>query len=291
MSSLKVKDIKNINGKWLKHYDSNHKYELFEIDNIIANKYSSKQLIQILNLKECGKTLLLDGHFQITDSTNKPYHELLVIISAAFLQKDKPDFLIMGGGDGVALAHLFKLNPSINVELVEYDKEVLELSKVHLKEWNNEILESNFGNIIVKDAIEYLKNSSGIEYDTIIGDITPPHSGCNSKFWSKEFLKLLKSRLNNNGNIVLLGEHSDIKSSLNTEFIKLAQDEFKCTMPLINVYTGSCIFYLTDKEVDIKSFTNEILKIKPISFNTISIESIKSAIYSGMVLVDKLSFS
>lgn len=285
MNPFNNKTSNNIIGKFLKHYDTPGKYEMFEISEIIVEKSSPKQLIQILNLKDEGKSFLLNEHFQITEASNNPYHEFLIMISVVFISNKKPKFLISGGGDGVALSRLRMFNSNSKIDLVEYDDEVIKTAKNFLSDWNNDIFNCGFGNIIIEDSIEFVKNYSGVKYDSIICDLTPPHSGCNPAFWTSEFLKCLKNILVPYGNLAMLGDHINIKSDHNVDFLFKSKELFNTVFPLINPFTGSCIFFLSDRKSSLDSLVEEMLRIKPSNFSSISKDSILSAIYTGKALL------
>jgi len=282
---MKKDKINNIRNSWLEHSDTQNKKELFRISNVYVNKHSERQLIQVLELAECGKTFLLDGHFQITDFSCNPYHEFLATISCTFLKRNPNKILICGGGDGVTLSKLYKIQPSSFVDLVEYDQEVIETSKKYLYDWNDSIFEKSYGEIIIGDALTFIDGCDNKTYDSIICDITPPHSGCNPKFWTKDFLNKLIEKLKGEGNIVMLGDNIDIKSTINSEFMKIAKELFQTTMPIINPFTGTSLFFLCDRKIDINGFIEEVLYSCPDSFENISIDSLNAAIYLGKILI------
>lgn len=163
--------------------------------NLIYEKKSSYQLIQIYDTEIFGKVLVLDGAVQTTEKDQQYYHEM--IVDLPFLLKGRCErALIIGGGDGGALHAVL----SYNVEeawLVELDEEVIEASRNYLAEISKGAFDDRRSKIVVMDGYEFLKQKEGY-FDIIIVD-SPDPIGEAEKLYSQAFYAQLKKALRPDG--------------------------------------------------------------------------------------------
>ncbi|MDD4955151.1 MAG: fused MFS/spermidine synthase, partial [Candidatus Omnitrophica bacterium] len=156
-----------------------------------------------LNVRDTGSDLFfyIDGSLQFAASDEHIYHELLAAASAFIStpRVKKPlNALIMGGGDGLCLREILKVETLKEVTLVDYDKEVLELARTTFSPWNKNSLCDSRVNIQVKDAREYLASTKKI-FDLIIADFTFPSSLDECGLFTSKFFYLVGKRLSQRG--------------------------------------------------------------------------------------------
>ena len=116
--------------------------------------------------------LILDGDTQSSQGDEKIYHETLVhpaMVGAATID----EILILGGGEGATLREALRHPGVKRCTMVDIDGLVVDLSKKYLPEWADGAFENPRANVIVGDALAYLKEDQG-QYGVIISDLTEP---------------------------------------------------------------------------------------------------------------------
>jgi len=130
------------------------------------------QSIAVLRTPVFGKLLVLDGDTQSSQNDEKIYHESLVHPALAAVD-DRADVLILGGGEGATLREVLRHPGVRRCTMVDIDGEVVELSKKYLPEWSAGAFDDPRANVIIGDALAYLKTDPGT-YGVIISDLTEP---------------------------------------------------------------------------------------------------------------------
>ncbi len=187
-------------------------YQSFPIDEIYYEGQTEFQKVAVYRNKEFGRMLILDGIIQTTESDEFVYHEMLTHVP--MLSHHNPqNVLVIGGGDGGILREVLKY-PIKHVDMVEIDREVIELSNKYLPTLNNAgaIYKDARVNLVVADAFKYLKDHKN-NYDVIIVDSTDP-VGPGATLFTPEFFQLCSDSLNAGGvfatqNGVLADKHEE----------------------------------------------------------------------------------
>jgi len=109
----------------------------------------------------------------------------------------------LGGGDGLAVRELLKYDDIKLIHLVDIDPEITRISASlpMLTELNENSLESEKLTVINEDAFSFI-NQPGIAYDRVIIDMPDPHNEAINKLYSKEFYKMIRRRMSDNGLVV-----------------------------------------------------------------------------------------
>ena len=115
---------------WIDENHNNSRYGLK--GKLLVRKKTPFQEIIILETKEYGNALMLDGCWMTSDRDEKYYHECLVHPALSNLSAINK-VLIIGGGDGGTLRECLKYKDITAIDLVEIDEEVINLSKHFLK--------------------------------------------------------------------------------------------------------------------------------------------------------------
>ena len=161
--------------------------------------YSSKsqyQQIDILESYTMGKVMLLDNKLMVTEKDDFYYHESITHPSLSIHPNPKKA-MVIGGGDGGTVREALKYKSIEEVELIEIDEEVINVSKKYFPDIACE-LENPKLKIKVSDAIEYVKNAKESYYDAILCDSTDPE-GFAAGLISKEFYKNASKSLKEDG--------------------------------------------------------------------------------------------
>jgi spermidine synthase len=167
---------------------------------VVYNITDGPQNITLVK-KNSDYMLIINSQIQFTTQSEEIYHEALVM-PAFGSARDPKTCLILGGGDGLAAKQIFKHYPNTEVTLVDFDKNITDLFT------NDPVMaEINEGamkkcTVINDDAYYYVYNDEK-KYDVIICDFPDPDHEIFNKLYSFEFYEQVKTRLNENGAMVV----------------------------------------------------------------------------------------
>jgi len=186
-------------GTFLTSFAEQHLY----YDQVIYTKQTPYQKIVVTqsnNTKE--QRLYIDGHIQFSARDEYRYHESLVHPLMAQTGK-RENILILGGGDGLAAREILKYDDVKLIHLVDIDPEMTRISKEFplLKELNKDSLNHQKLTVFNQDAFTFI-NQYGILYDRVIIDMPDPHNEAINKLYSKEFYKMVKRRMSEDGFVI-----------------------------------------------------------------------------------------
>lgn len=241
---------------------------VFERNRLIVCEQSAYQKIEISDLDILGRVLVLDNIIQLSSLDCDRYHETFAHIPMSCI--DKPvRALILGGGDGILAKELLKY-PGLTIDMVDIDKRVCELSKLHLSDMNENSFESDRLNLYCEDALSFCRQTPE-KYDVIYGDITDPHPDSPSNsLLGKEAITLYKSLLRDGGiltiqtdNVQIAPDHmKKIKVDLGKSF-KLTGDFSIVALTLSSIFSfvwASDVTHVVPKSPIVK--TNWLDKIR-----------------------------
>jgi spermidine synthase len=211
------------NGWFVTEYDNEQLW--IRIRKKIAAKKTRFQDVQILDSYKNGKLLAIDGEVQSAQVDEYIYHEALVH-PALMMHPNPKNVLILGVGEGASVREVLKHKTVKNIVGIEIDNVLVDLVKRHLPEWHQGAFEDERFNLHIADAADVLKERRDL-YDIIISDLTDP--GLDSpanQFYTKEFHRLLRSNLSNEGIMVTQTQsadpgsrwHSAVYNTLKTTF-------------------------------------------------------------------------
>ena len=162
-----------------------------KIKNRLINKKSNFQKIEIFDTLTYGRVLALDGVIQVTEKDEYAYSEMLVHPAMQALAKKAKKILIIGGGDGAVAEEVLKYNYVRKIDLVDIDKEVVDLSKKYFKKINNNSLVNKKLNLFYEDAFKFIDKNQN-SYDLIIAD-RPDPIGAGKSLYKSNFYKKIKN--------------------------------------------------------------------------------------------------
>lgn len=162
--------------------------ELFNVTNKFQN-------VRIIETKEFGNALLIDGIMQGSEKDHEIYdNELLQNLN----HNDK-DILILGGGDGFIADTILKRHPSINsIDIVDIDNDLVENCGKH---FTRQIIFNEKVNFHIQDALIYLKTIVNKKYSAVIFDLTeiPVANDKNIKTFFQNLINLVKPIIQEDG--------------------------------------------------------------------------------------------
>lgn len=208
--------------------------------SLYSNK-SKYQKIEILDSVTMGKVMLLDDKVMISEHDEFYYHESIVH-PALSIHPNPKKIMVIGGGDGGTIREVLKYKTVEEIELVEIDEEVINVSKKYFPETASELNNPKL-KIKLNDAIEYIKNAKESSYDVILCDSTDPE-GFAAGLISKEFYKNVSKALKENGIYIcqsgsLLIQEKEFKTSL--ENIRMAFKYVDGLVSIVPMYPG-CVW-------------------------------------------------
>ncbi|KAF2882482.1 hypothetical protein ILUMI_23707 [Ignelater luminosus] len=172
-----------------------------EVESILHHEKSKYQDILVLETKNHGTTLILDGIIQCTQSDEFAYQEMISFLPLC-AHHDPKSVLIVGGGDGGVAREVSKHPLVKEIIQVEIDEKVIEVSKKYLpfmaKGFSSPKLKLN-----ICDGFEYMRQHKS-QFDVIITDSSDP-IGPAVNLFTETYFKLLKDALKPDGIICSQG--------------------------------------------------------------------------------------
>jgi spermidine synthase len=174
----------------------------YEITRVLARAQTAFQDVEIVETRSFGRALFLDGAPQSAVADEFVYHEALV--HPALVAHPAPRrVLIAGGGEGATLREVLR-HPSVErAVMVDIDGELVDLCREHLAEMHQGAFDDPRADVVIGDALAYLRDSTE-SFDAIVIDLTDPsEDGPIGELYSEAFYRLVASRLAADGIIVL----------------------------------------------------------------------------------------
>jgi len=181
---------------------------LLKVEKVLYQGRTKHQLVDCFHNKIFGKVLFLDKKIQSAQIDEFIFHEALV--HPALLTHSSPKkVLIVGGGEGATLREVLKHNSLERVNMLDIDRELVELCKEYLPEWSRGAFSNTKTKLIFHDARQYIENTRQ-KFDVIISDLTEPlRAGPSVFLFTKEFFIKIFEALHENGIFVLQAGSTD----------------------------------------------------------------------------------
>jgi len=161
---------------------------------VIAEKKTKFQNLKLVNTKEFGKVLLLDGITQVGEKNEFLYHEPMTHLN--LLGIDNPqNILVIGGGDGGIVREVLRHSAVRRIDHVDIDGDVFVFSKKYLPTVAGSAFTSKKTIQIAADGRAWVREHPGL-YDGVIMDMTDPF-GPSRMLYTKEFFAMVKKSFRN----------------------------------------------------------------------------------------------
>ena len=146
----------------------NNTKQAVKVHKKLAEIKSPFQRIQVLDLEDFGKTLLIDGITQVSETDTDLYDEAIT----QELRDEDEQILVLGGGDGFVAGKILEKNPKAQVTIVELDPEVVYCARTYFDQGH--VFDHPRVQLVIGDAMQFLKASAqnGVTYDGIVLDLT-----------------------------------------------------------------------------------------------------------------------
>ncbi len=190
-----------LTGNWFAESVSPDLAVLLRLRSVLFSGATAFQKVEVLDSHVFGRSLVLDGKTQSTESDEFIYHESLVHPAMLFHPQPRSVF-IGGGGEGGTLREALCHRSVESVTMIDLDREVVELCRAHLPNHHQGSFDDPRLTLLHEDARGYLQ-SEGDGFDVIILDLVDPlEEGTAYLLYTDEFYRIAKSRLNPGGVLV-----------------------------------------------------------------------------------------
>lgn len=206
-----------------------------KIENTIHAEQSEFQRIDLIETKQWGKMLVLDGMVMTTDKDEFVYHEMITHL-AMNTHPNPKRVLVVGGGDGGAIREMLKYPTVETAVLAEIDGRVIELSKEYLPEIAGKLDDPRV-DVQVVDGIKYIHDNKN-SFDVILVDSTEPVGPAVGLF-ARDFYQGIFEALKEDGIMVAQSESPWFNSELITRVFK----DIASIYPVTRYYTASIPTY------------------------------------------------
>lgn len=214
---------------WVKEEQTKDLSLSVRISQTLFSKNSDYQNILIVDTPQFGRVLLLDDKFQITERDEFIYHEM--ISHVALSSHPAPSkVLVIGGGDGGTVREVLRHEVVESVELIEIDREVVEVSKRYLPGLSLG-LSADRCKVIIADGVDYIIKEGKDLYDIIIVDSTDPVDHARGLF-TENFYTAAYASLKTDGILVSQTE----SPFLHMDFIAEVNRLLSTIFPIVRLY-------------------------------------------------------
>ena len=166
--------------------------------------------IEIVNKPLWGLTCYMNNSVQSCIKDERIYHESLVIPVLSSVDTPKR-ICIIGGGEGATLREVLKFPGVEEVDMYEWDKEVVHLFRTDYKEWSLGAFDDERVILIYENIFEIMNEKPNKPYDVIIVDLFEPTEE-NYDEWKELLTNLSEKWLSENGSMVMYSGMRNILS-------------------------------------------------------------------------------
>lgn len=206
-----------------------------KVKRTLQSEKTDFQQLDMLETKEWGNMLVLDGMVMTTEKDDFVYHEMISHVPL-FTHPNPKKVLVVGGGDGGVIREVLK-HPSVEkAVLVEIDGKVIEASKQHLPSIAGELTNPRV-EVKVDDGFMHIAKSEA-EYDVIMVDSTEP-VGPAVNLFTKGFYAGIAKALKADGIFVAQSDNPWFKADL----IKQVHQDVSEIFPITKLYTANIPTY------------------------------------------------
>ncbi|MEZ0536091.1 polyamine aminopropyltransferase [Caldicellulosiruptoraceae bacterium PP1] len=201
-----------------------------KVSRTLYTQKTEYQDLAVIDTKQFGRMLVLDGTVQTTVEDEFCYHEL--ISHVALFTHPNPEYVaVIGGGDGGVIREILKHNSVKKAYLIEIDKYVVEASKKYFPEISV-ALDDPRSEVIITDGIKYVAENKN-KFDVVIVDSTDPVGPAVGLF-QEEFYRSIFECLKDDGIFVAQTE----SPFFNKDLIRSVFSTVKGIFPITRLYAG-----------------------------------------------------
>ncbi len=200
------------------------------VDKQLYSGQSDFQRIDVFESPEFGRFLTLDGFMMLTEKDEFIYHEMITHIPMA-VHPNVKNVLVIGAGDGGVIRELVRYDDIENIDMVEIDPLVVEVSKKYLPKTACSFDDPRV-NLHFEDGLRYIRFCEN-KYDLIIVDSTDPF-GPGEGLFTREFYGNCYKALKEDG--ILINQHESPFYDEDAAACQRAHRNIVGTFPISRVY-------------------------------------------------------
>ncbi|WP_341877506.1 polyamine aminopropyltransferase [Defluviitalea saccharophila] len=200
-----------------------------KVNKSLHTEKTDFQQLDMIQTKEFGNMLVLDGMVMTTEKDEFVYHEM-VTHPVLFTHPNPKHVLVVGGGDGGAIREVLKHPQVEKVVLVEIDGKVIEYSKKYLPSIAGKLDDARV-EVLVDDGFMHIHKNKN-QYDVIMVDSTEP-VGPAAPLFERGFYQGIYESLKEDGLFVAQTDNPWFKSELIKKVFKDVREIF----PITKLYT------------------------------------------------------
>lgn len=171
------------------------------VDYQVFSAQSEIQRIDVLESKEFGKILVVDGDLMLTEKDEFIYHEMISHVPMA-VHPQVEKILVIGGGDGGVVRELAKYDTVEQIDVVEADPLLVEVCRKYFPQMACSLNDPRV-HIYHEDGLRFIRSKSDA-YDLIIID-SPNPFGAGEGLFTKEFYGNCFNALHEEG--IMINQH------------------------------------------------------------------------------------
>ncbi len=222
------------------------------INKQLHSEQSEYQRIDVFESPEFGRFLTLDGLMMLTEKDEFIYHEMITHVAMASNPEIK-NILVIGAGDGGTVRELTRYDSIENIDMVEIDERVVEVSREFLPVTACKLDDPRV-HIFYDDGLRFVRRKENL-YDLIIVDSTDPF-GPGEGLFTSEFYGNCFSALTENG--ILVNQHESPYYAEDAKAMQRAHRRIKEFFDICRVYqvhiptypSGHWLFGFASKNID-----------------------------------------
>jgi len=191
---------------------------------------SDFQKLDIVETRDYGRMMLLDGLVMVTERDEFVYHDMIAH-PALFTHPNPQNVLVIGGGDGGSIREIVRHPEVKQAVLCEIDGLVIEKSIEWLPSMACDIDGSNSRvKLHVDDGIAYIKAHQG-EFDVILVDSTDPIGPAVGLF-EEDFYQTVCNALKDDGIMVAQSESPFYHAAIQKNMYR----NLRAVFPIVEMY-------------------------------------------------------
>ena len=225
-----VTRAKRDNELWLSEYSTENLKLSMRVKSLIHTEKTPYQDLLIADTYEYGRTLMLDGAYQLTEKDEFTYSEMMSHVPIC-AHPDPQNVMIIGGGDGAIMREVLKHSCVRKCTLIDIDEIVIESSKKYLPFAGCSFRDSR-ADVKCMDAMKYIRET-GERYDVVIVDSTDPVDFAAGLFQAG-FYDDVKRVMTDSAMLTELTESPFTDTDLMTQAIR----EMRKVFPCVRMYWG-----------------------------------------------------
>ncbi len=230
----------------------------FEPHRVLYHRASRYQDILVVETRDYGRVLLLDGLVMTTEKDEFFYHEALVH-PAMQHHPDPRKVLVLGGGDGGTVREVLRYAGVARVVVVEIDPDVVEVARMFFPDMADVLFQGRV-EVLHEDAARYVATTEE-KFDVVILDTSDP-VGPAQVFYTPEFFQNLTRVLEPVSVVAIQAESPIFHRDRVREVYTLASRTFKTvkvyTAPTPTYPGGMWAFVLASIQPSLPAFRQDV---------------------------------